>query len=298
MNKKIKFFIYLTQFILLTTFVSYILIKNDAGTNIRIVYNRTLIINKLLSPNEVEGQRKIRIFCFILTSSNNYMGTKAKIIYQTWAHKCDTYKFVSVVPDHIRAMNESEFKSYQNGTEYNYGFDILHPPGLINDTYGKLTDKVYLTMKHLYNKYNDYDWYLKADDDTFIFVDNLRYFVADKNASSPVTYGYDFKVIVEGGYHSGGGGYLLSNEALSRIGSKLNEDYTFCPNTGTEDVDVAKCFRKLGVYPNKSLDEEGKERFHPLSITGHYYGEFPDWLYQYASNPVQKVIYQKNICFG
>jgi hypothetical protein len=56
-----------------------------------------------------------------------------------------------------------------------------------------------------------------------------------------------------------------------------------------KDVDVARCFRKLGVFPNKSIDDEGKERFHPLSITGHFNGEFPDWLYQYASNPAQKV---------
>jgi len=75
---------------------------------------------------------------------------------------------------------------------------------------------------------------LKADDDTFIFVDNLREFVSNKNSSLPVTYGYDFKVIVDHGYHSGGGGYLLSNEALLRIGTKLNNDYKFCPNTGTE----------------------------------------------------------------
>ena len=98
----------------------------------------------------------------------------------------------------------------------------------------KLTDKVFLTLKHLQKKYNNYDWYLKADDDTYIFVDNLRQFIADKNSSMPVTYGYDFKVIVDNGYHSGGGGYLLSNEALSRIGSKLNDNYTFCRNSGTE----------------------------------------------------------------
>jgi len=55
------------------------------------------------------------------------------------------------------------------------------------------------------------------------------------------------------------------------------------------DVDVARCFRRLNVYPNKSIDDEGKERFHPLSISHHFNGEFPDWLYQYASNPAQKV---------
>ena len=75
----------------------------------------------------------------------------------------------------------------------------------------KLTDKVFLTLKHLQKKYNNYDWYLKADDDTFIFMENLRYFLKDKHPEEPVTYGYDFKVIVEHGYHSGGAGYLLSN---------------------------------------------------------------------------------------
>ncbi len=55
------------------------------------------------------------------------------------------------------------------------------------------------------------------------------------------------------------------------------------------DVDVARCFRRLNVYPNISIDDEGKERFHPLSISHHFNGEFPDWLYQYASNPAQKV---------
>ena len=89
-------------------------------------------------------------------------------------------------------------------------------------------------MKHLYNKYNDYDWYLKADDDTFIFVENLLAFVSDKNSSQPVTYGYDFKVIVDHGYHSGGGSYLFSQEALNRLGAQLNNNYNFCPNTGTE----------------------------------------------------------------
>ena len=120
-------------------------------------------------------------------------------------------------------------------------------------------------------------------------MDNLREFVTDKNASMPVTYGYDFKVIVQNGYHSGGGGYLLSREALHRFGSNLNKNFTFCKNTGTEDVDVGKCLRELGVYPNKSVDELGRERFHPLNINAHYFGHFPDWMFQYASNPLQKV---------
>ena len=168
-------------------------------------------------------------------------------------------------------------------------FPILQPANHNVEVYKKLTDKVYKTLRDVYLRYNDYDWYLKADDDTFIFVDNLKSFLKTKNSSQPVTYGYDFKIIVEGGYHSGGAGYVLSNEALKRIGPKLSPGDTFCPNKGIEDVDVAKCLRLLGVYPDKSIDEKGRERFHPFDVGSHLLGDYPDWYLQYASNPVQGV---------
>ncbi len=184
-------------------------------------------------------------------------------------------------------MNDSLLtnKSY----EYTEPFPLLQPALHDIEIYDKLTDKVYKTFRDVYLRYNDFDWYLKADDDTFIFVDNLKKFLKDKNSTQPVTYGFDFKVIVDRGYHSGGAGYVLSNEALRRVGSKLVEDYKFCPNSGVEDVDVAKCLRKVSVYPGKSIDEMGRERFHPFDVGTHLMGGFPDWYFQYATNPVKKV---------
>jgi len=150
----------------------------------------------------------------------------------------------------------------------------------------KLTDKVFMTFKYIFVHYKNYDWYLKTDDDTFIFMDNLREFLNTKNESQPVTYGYDFGMIVQNGYHSGGAGYVLSKEAFKRLGAQLNVDYKFCPVSGYEDVDVAACLRLLDVYPNKSLDDLGRERFHPLDIYTHYFNVSP-WLYSYAANPIQ-----------
>ena len=198
-----------------------------------IIINVHLKLNKK-SRNYTTKMKKNRptVFCFVLSSIKN-INTKLKTIYETWTRKCDNFKFIaSLEADYLKAafnltLNNS---NYINETLSKY--NIFQPPGLVHDTYGKLTDKVYFTIKYLYNNHNDYDWYLKADDDTFVFVDNLRKFVSDKNSSSPVTYGYDFKVLVPYGYHSGGGGYLLSNQALKRLGSKLNENYTFCPNSG------------------------------------------------------------------
>ncbi len=53
---------------------------------------------------------------------------------------------------------------------------------------------------------------------------------------------------------------------------------------GTEDVEIAKCLRTVGVYPGKSLDEHNRERFHHLSFVNHFLGRFPNWLIQEAEN--------------
>ncbi len=84
----------------------------------------------------------------------------------------------------------------------------------------------------------------------------------------------------------------MSNEAFRRIASKLNESFSNCPNsyTGYEDLDVAQCFRKIGVHGEKSIDEFGKERFHSLNLY-HYY-DFklvPLWLFLMSVNPIKTV---------
>ncbi|CAF0938805.1 unnamed protein product [Brachionus calyciflorus] len=236
--------------------------------------SKNFSLNNLKSFLEIyKPIRPKTLFCLILTTEKN-LDTKTLVIYKTWAKKCDNFKFFTIKPKH--------------DLEGNYWNSIVQPPGLSNDSYKNLTNKVYLSIKYVYNMYPDYDWYLKADDDTFIFVDNLKDFVFDKNSSTPVTYGYDFKSYVENGYHSGGAGYLISNEAFRRIGSKLNENFTYCPDTGVEDLDIGKCFRKLGVYPNKSIDDLGRERFHILGVLDHYNGIYPQWVYEMSSNQVQK----------
>ena len=70
------------------------------------------------------------------------------------------------------------------------------------DTYDNLTSKMYTTIRHIYKYRALYDWYLKADTDTFIFFDNLRTFLSTKDPNLPVTFGYDFKTLVKNGFVS------------------------------------------------------------------------------------------------
>jgi glycoprotein-N-acetylgalactosamine 3-beta-galactosyltransferase len=150
--------------------------------------------------------------------------------------------------------------------ETNNPLPLLQPAHYKRENYSQLTDKMFQTYKYISKKYGDYDWYLKADDDTFIFMDNLRKFLSDKNSSSPVNFGHNFKRFVRHGYESGGAGYVLSHEAMTRLGKALNSNYSFCLNTGIEDVDTGRCLRKLGVEPGYTFDEDNKQLFHPFSV--------------------------------
>lgn len=278
MSVKQKTLVRLIFFLSVTSYLTYrITVKKDNFNKIGFNFESYNFSNSTTLPH------KKSIFCLLLTSKNNFL-TKSKILYDVWAKNCDNLKFLSLLPDEL-LRNKSNELSLDKWYIENW----LQPPGLVEDSYDKLTSKMYLSLRHVYKIHPDYDWYLKADDDTFVFIDNLRKFLSDKNYSDPVTYGYDFKVIVNNGYHSGGASYVLSKEAFNRIGSKLNENFDFCPNSGVEDVDVAKCLRSLGVNPKPSIDDEGRERFHPLSLNDHFSGNFPEWLKQYAKNPLKKV---------
>jgi len=132
-------------------------------------------IFKLNISKENNSQPQVRIYCFILTAPQ-FLNTRALAINSTWARRCDGYSFIS---------------EYSNDTK---GLPIA-PIRNLSSSYDYLTQKSTSALLYIYENFlNDYDWFFKADDDTYLFVENLKLFLKDKNTSKPITFGYNFKV--------------------------------------------------------------------------------------------------------
>lgn len=127
-----------------------------------------------------------RILCLILTAPKTLL-TRARAVNDTWAPRCTGYYFIiehdsnSLEGDQLKCARRLPIAPIKNLTS---GYDHL-------------TQKSTLAFLFAYEQhFDDFDWFIKADDDTYLFVDHLETFLTDKNTSEPVTYGYNFKVTI------------------------------------------------------------------------------------------------------
>ncbi len=167
----------------------------------------------------------VRVLCWVMTGPQNHE-TKARHVKATWGRRCNKLLFMSSQEDpslpavglHVREGRENLWAKTKQAHLYLYK-----------------------------NHFDDADWFLKADDDTYVVVENLRYMLQAHNHTDPVYFDFKFKTHMKKDYISGEAGYVLSKEALGRLATKGLATECRSGGNGAEDVEIGKCMERIGV---------------------------------------------------
>lgn len=208
---------------------------------------------------------KVRILCWIMTGPKN-LDNKAIHLKYSWTRHCNVALFMS-------STTNSSFPTIGLGTKE--GRDQLYW-------------KTIRAFQYVHKNYFDQaDWFFKADDDTYVVVDNLRWMLSNYTSDQPIYFGKRFKPFAKQGYMSGGAGYVLSKEALNRFVEGFRTGV--CQHTtSVEDLALGQCMEKMGVIAGDSRDTEKRETFHPFPPESHLTGHFDKsfWYWSYCFYPI------------
>ncbi|KAM4613169.1 glycoprotein-N-acetylgalactosamine 3-beta-galactosyltransferase 1-B [Polymixia lowei] len=214
-----------------------------------------------------ELYKKVRILCWVMTGPSN-LEKKARHVKTTWSRHCNIVVFMSSVDD-------PDFPTVGLGTKE--GRDQLYW-------------KTIRAFHYAYEHHGDEaDWFLKADDDTYVVVDNLRWVLANRTPDEPIYFGRRFRPYTKQGYMSGGAGYVLSKEALRRFVEGFKNKV--CSHTSSvEDLAMGQCMEKVGVQAGDSRDTNQRETFHPFVPEQHLTAKFPKsfWYWSYCYYPISE----------
>ncbi|XP_043273847.1 glycoprotein-N-acetylgalactosamine 3-beta-galactosyltransferase 1-like [Venturia canescens] len=214
--------------------------------------------------------KTVRVLCWIMTGPKTYE-TKARHVKATWGKRCNIILFMS-------SANDSSL-----------------PTVVLSMKEGRdnLWAKTKEAFKFVYEKYkNEAEWFMKADDDTYVIVENLRHMLSSYDPKSPLYFGCRFKPFVKQGYMSGGAGYVLSKEALRKFVEEALPDNSKCRGDagGAEDVEMGKCLENVGVKAMDTRDPHGRGRFFPFVPEQHLIQSPVDknfWYWKYIYYPTK-----------
>ncbi|XP_064553434.1 glycoprotein-N-acetylgalactosamine 3-beta-galactosyltransferase 1-like [Drosophila montana] len=198
--------------------------------------------NSLMHPNANNNNNKAtqRILCIVTLKPK---GKRQQDIARTWGKRCHKLLF-------IRAHS---------------GKPKLSIVGLAKSrTDSSSWARTRANLQFVHNRYHTkYDWFLMVTDETYVIMENLQHLLIDYGPEIPIYFDSFSWLHTRQGSLSGAGGNVFSREALRRFVTRAHDNSSICSNHnyGIRHVEIARCFRNVGVVAGKSRDEHGLPLF-------------------------------------
>ncbi|XP_028678382.1 chondroitin sulfate synthase 1 [Erpetoichthys calabaricus] len=179
-----------------------------------------------------------RNFLYVgVMTAQKYLDTRALAAYRTWAQ---------TIPGKV------EFFSSE-GSDLSIPIPIVALKN-VDDSYPP-QKKSFMMLKYMHDHYlNQYEWFMRADDDVYIKSDRLENFLRSLNSSEPIFLGQTGmgardelgKLALEPGenFCMGGPGVIMSREVLRQMVPHIKECLQEMYTTH-EDVEVGRCVRRF-----------------------------------------------------
>lgn len=201
--------------------------------------NERLPVTKV-RPKTISDELVLRKTLFVgVVTAERLLNSRGKAIFETWGKSAPMITFFS-----------AEGKSQTT-------LPVVSLPG-VDDTYPP-QKKVFRMLKYMHDNYiNEYNWFLRADDDVYVRIPQLIQFLNTLDSSKLVYMGQPgmgkpqdlerIKLRADEHYCMGGTGVIYSNTLLKRLAPHLDECLTDVVVSYNEDLEVGRCIsRRLNV---------------------------------------------------
>lgn len=207
-------------------------------------------------------KNKVRVLCFVMPQYKDpssllaYFGSSseggpsfdaASAIVKTWGRRCNKLVFFGHSPR-------------------------VRPPGVsvlpIKNGAARSWNALREALVQVAVSYQDsYDWFLKVDLETYVIVENLRYYLAVFDAARPHYFGHVYETW-DSQYNAGEAGLVLSRGALRKLHNAFIKG--LCEgDSSLGDVGLGRCLADIGISPADTRDSRGRGRFLALDLEDH-----------------------------
>lgn len=201
-----------------------------------------LIYASRIRPSTMAKELGNRNFLFVgVMTAEQLVETRAKAVYDTWGKN---------VPGKLTFFSSGE-------TGKTLGLPVVSLPG-VDDTYPPLK-KSLMMIKYMHDFHIDnYEWFMRADDDVYVRNDRLVRFLNSLNSSDDVHLGHAgtgakseigmLSLNPGDNYCIGGPGVILSRSVLKKVAPHLEHCLQTAP-TLHEDIEVGRCIQRYAGVP-------------------------------------------------